>query len=236
MSQLKSSSRKAPPQPQPSRPQALTELSGPPPLLPGEDATAYDALQARLTTDIAPQDIIEEILAQEVGENQWQKLRLRRLEMELLRVSVPKALVKVLIPVCSNFACAKTVPGRFLGIGGASKLAQAWAAGEPEAIDAVRTLLRAANLTMDAVLAQGFADNIQVFEQIERIIRMNALQRDDNLREIARRRAGSDKARRAVTQIENAEFAQSISDKSAPDNPDRSNDGSPQGPPEKEAA
>jgi hypothetical protein len=106
---------------------------------------------------------------------------------------------------------------RFLGMHGARKLAEEWATGEPEAIEAVQTLLRVAGLTMDAVMAQAFADNIQVFEQIERIIRMNTRQRDDNLREIARRRAGSNEFRRVTMQIENADFAQSAKDKMVAD-------------------
>jgi hypothetical protein len=68
---------------------------------------------------------------------------------------------------------------------------------------------------------------------------MNARQRDENLREIARRRAGSDKLPRVTMQIDSAEFAPSAPDKRVPDgkaDPDNEAQRDKEGQPDKEAA
>ena len=68
----------------PGRVQRLA-LFGPPPLLEGEDAAAYDQLLARICAAVKPVDIIYEIFIADVVFSEWEVLRLRRLKWSLIR-------------------------------------------------------------------------------------------------------------------------------------------------------
>ena len=52
---------------------------GPPPLLEGEDAAAYDELLGRISGAVKPSDIFEEIWVQDIVDLVWEVVRLRRL-------------------------------------------------------------------------------------------------------------------------------------------------------------
>jgi hypothetical protein len=60
---------------------------GPPPLIEGEDAAAYDQLLARMWAAVKPVDIIDEIFIADVVPLEWEILRLRRLKWSLIRAS-----------------------------------------------------------------------------------------------------------------------------------------------------
>ena len=60
-------------------------LFGPPPLIEGEDAAAYDQLLARICAAVKPVDIIDEIFIADVVPSEWEVLRLRRLKWSLIR-------------------------------------------------------------------------------------------------------------------------------------------------------
>ena len=55
-------------------------LFGPPPLIEGEDAAAYDQLLVRIYAAVKPIDIIDEIFIADVVPSEWEVLRLRRLK------------------------------------------------------------------------------------------------------------------------------------------------------------
>ena len=57
---------------------------GPPPLIEGEDGTAYNQLHGSITAAVKPKDFIEEILARDIADLSWDVLRLRRLKAQLL--------------------------------------------------------------------------------------------------------------------------------------------------------
>jgi hypothetical protein len=71
-------------------------LFGPPPLLEGEDAAAYDALFAGVHAAVKPVDAIDEMLVADVVELEWEVLRWRRLESTLVRVYQREALKEFL--------------------------------------------------------------------------------------------------------------------------------------------
>ena len=71
-------------------------LFGPPPLLEGEDAAAYDQLFARICAAVKPVDIIDEIFIADVVPSEWEVLRLRRLKWSLIRAPALKALEDLL--------------------------------------------------------------------------------------------------------------------------------------------
>jgi hypothetical protein len=65
-----------------------TPLFGPPPLLEGEDAAAYDEMAAGIFTAIKPNDFIEQIWACDLADAVWQLLRLRRILAAYLSAKV----------------------------------------------------------------------------------------------------------------------------------------------------
>jgi hypothetical protein len=84
-----------------SRPKARTKSSksltsirlfGPPLLLEGEDAVAYDELQAGVYAAVKPVDVIDEVLAHDFVASEWEVLRFRRLKSTLIRASAMKTL------------------------------------------------------------------------------------------------------------------------------------------------
>ena len=78
----------------PSVPERVQRLAlfGPPLLLEGEDAAAYDRLVARIVAAVKPVDIIDEIFVADVVPSEWEVLRLRRLKWSLIRARGLKAL------------------------------------------------------------------------------------------------------------------------------------------------
>ena len=67
-------------------------LFGPPPLIEGEDAAAYDQLLARIFAAVKPVDVIDEMFTADVVSLEWEVLRLRRLKWSLIRARGLKAL------------------------------------------------------------------------------------------------------------------------------------------------
>ena len=71
-------------------------LFGPPPLLEGEDAAAYDELLARFCAAVKPVDIIDEMFVADVVSLEWEVLRWRRLKSSLIRARGLEALEEFL--------------------------------------------------------------------------------------------------------------------------------------------
>jgi hypothetical protein len=71
-------------------------LFGPPLLLEGEDATAYDELLARVNAAVQPVNIIEEILINDFVFLEWEVLRGRRLKWSVMQAIGRKALQEFL--------------------------------------------------------------------------------------------------------------------------------------------
>jgi len=80
-------------------------LFGPPLLLEGEDAAAYDELLARMCAAVKPVDVIDEMLVADIVALEWEVLRWRRLKRTLMRQVALKALERFLIDrLESNYA------------------------------------------------------------------------------------------------------------------------------------
>jgi hypothetical protein len=131
-------------------------LFGPPPLLEGEDAAAYDELLVRISGAVKPTDIFEEIWIRDIVDLVWEAFRLRRLKANLMTAVAHKGLTATLEPL--------------IGWTDARNLAEAWAARERSAIKQVDKLLASAGLTMDAVMAQALSLKLDDIERIDRMI------------------------------------------------------------------
>jgi hypothetical protein len=62
-------------------PAARLDLFGPPPLIEGEDAAAYDELLLRISGAVKPADILEDIWVREIVDLVWGAFRLRRFKI-----------------------------------------------------------------------------------------------------------------------------------------------------------
>lgn len=71
----------------------LQSLLGPPPLLEGEDAAAYDKLRNEFRLAIRPQDAIEEIWLRDFVDLVWEAARLRRFKAKLMNTSARNSIV-----------------------------------------------------------------------------------------------------------------------------------------------
>ena len=179
--------------PSASSPPDLRFLLGPPPLLDGEDAGAYDALYGHIRTAVAPRDVLEEIWARDVVDNVWETLRLRRLKVKLMRASAHEGLDRLLRPLTGEYYN--------------NDLANGWAGRERAAINKVDRLLKQAGLDQEAIAAQTLALELDTIERIERMIMQTEGRRNMMLREIDRHRdVLAQRLRQAATEIEDAEF------------------------------
>jgi hypothetical protein len=78
---------------------------GPPLLLEGEDAAAYDELLARVCAAVKPVDVIDEMLIADIVALEWEVLRWRRLKRTVMREPGLKALERFLVKQFeSNYA------------------------------------------------------------------------------------------------------------------------------------
>ena len=94
-----------------------------------------------------------------------------------------------------------------MSLDGGQNLATDWAAGNSAAIERVNKLLALAGLTMDKVIAQTTASELDKIERFNRLIASAEWRRNALLREIEHHRAALAQRQRAeIHKIENAEF------------------------------
>jgi hypothetical protein len=145
---------------------------GPPPLLEGEDAAAYDELFGRVCAAVKPVDIIDEIYIADVVTLQWDILRWRRLKLSLIKASLRGPLQNFLTGALDyreyrqgfEQNLAEILQSR-LSQEQAQELAHRCARSEQDAIKEVEIVLQAAGLKMSKILDQALADRAKVLTQ-----------------------------------------------------------------------
>lgn len=168
---------------------------GPPALLEGENAVAYDELLAQVSGAVNPGDIFEEIWVRDIVDLSWEISRLRRFKSQLLTANVHRGLRVILEPIC--------------GYREAEQLSADWAKRENDAVRRVDELLAGAGLTMNEVMAEALAVKISDIERIDRLIMNAEARRNAVLREVERHRTSRDSARnRASGDVEDAEVVE----------------------------
>jgi hypothetical protein len=181
------------------RPRRL-DAFGPPPLIAGEDAAAYDEILARIFAAQKPVDFIDEIFLREGADQFWEVQRFRRLWAELMTKKAYDVLVLELKKfILDNADDASNDSSA------ASDLAIEWRQRKPSAIKRVDSLLASAGLTIHSVLATALRQNLDTFERIEHMIAMSEVRLNATLRELDRRRAMRDhRPRPTLEQVEDA--------------------------------
>jgi len=179
---------------------SVRPLLGPVWLLEGEDHQLYEQLLTEIAAAIAPRDIIDWLMVQDIASLTWEIQRSRRHRQSLARRNKQSALETLLI---SLLATEKGYPD----VAMASALALSWANGVKASLQKVDALLRKAGMTMADVDSQTLSDYAKDFERIDAQAQRFEERRSKLLRLIERRRAGAAAAiRRAGQKVIEAEF------------------------------
>jgi hypothetical protein len=141
-------------------PAARLATFGPPLLIEGEDAVAYDQLLARICTAVNPVDIIDEMFISDVISLEWEVLRWRRLKLSLMGACGLKALEQFLCNEELEYDLYSEhftdhlaeVLQEHLPEDQADVLAHECARNEPDAVDKVNKVLTDINRRMDNLL------------------------------------------------------------------------------------
>ena len=137
-------------------------LFGPPLLIEGEDAAAYDQLLTRIFAAVKPVDVIDEMFTADVVSLEWEVLRLRRLKWSLLRARGLKALEDFMGENLEDDLYSENFADDLAEIlqenlpedraKDAHTLARECARSEADAVDKVTKILAGIGLDMDEVL------------------------------------------------------------------------------------
>ena len=151
-------------------------LFGPPPILEGEDAAAYDELFGRVCAAVRPVDVIDEMFMADVVASEWEVLRWRRLKLSLIRARALKALQGFLrdkldydlyrqhfVDELTTILQGNLAEGQAEDF--AQTLAHQCARNEPDAVDKVNQVLARIGLKMDHILHRGKAQKAKELTQ-----------------------------------------------------------------------
>ena len=151
----------------------------PAPLLPGEMEADYLIAQ-RIVAVAQPKDAIEEFLTRDVVDLTWEVFRSRRMKAAFLRASASEGVIRILSTTGNDQDSFDVLEG--------PDFAQKWASGDASARVEFTKILKKAELTMDEVMAETFANKIDFLERLDRMLASAEARRNNALREIDRHR------------------------------------------------
>jgi hypothetical protein len=137
----------------------LWAIFGPPQLLEGEDADAYDELLAQVCAAVKPVDMIEKMFVVDVVSLEWELLRWRRLKLSILRGlrlhALERFLGEHLIYLANELAevLRGILPEQQADA--AADLAEKCCSEEPDAVERVDELLGEIGSDIDQVVTEG---------------------------------------------------------------------------------
>jgi hypothetical protein len=147
---------------------AQLALFGPPQLLAGEDAAAYDQLVARVCAVVNPLDFIEKMFIADVVSLEWEVLRWRRLKTSLIQARGLKALERFLSQNLADEEYAEQFADDLAAVlleellddreEDVQTLARECAQHEPDAIDKVNKVFASADLNLYGLKESTRAD------------------------------------------------------------------------------
>ena len=171
----------------------------PAPLLPGETGADYLRVAQRIVAVAQPKDAIEEFLTRDIVDLTWEVFRLRRVKAALLRASAGQG-VRRILSTTGNNEFSFVLPQE-------ADFAQKWASGDASARVEFTKILKKAELTMDEVVAETFAKQIDYLERLDRMLASAEARRNNALREIDRHRASAGATtRQAIDDVQDAAF------------------------------
>jgi len=170
----------------------LSDLLGPPPLLPSENLADYQALSARVIAAAKPTDAIEHLYVRDAVDLQWELMRLRHLKTRLLVSSASVGLYS-LMNVRMDFPASDPNYRK-------------WNKNEPEGVKNIKSMLSGWGLSEADIHAQTLAKKINEFERIDRLAASAEARRNAALRELERHRDAVGRRLRNAIATEDAQF------------------------------
>jgi hypothetical protein len=153
----------------------LDAILGKRPILPNENAEAYDKLTYQFRSAIGPQDFIEEILVRDAIDLTWEIQRLKNFKKQLLHAEREGSL--------------KTLLEKLLGYRGYDEqLYKKWQNGDKAAVKAVNEFLSEKGLDPSSIDAFSFKAQLDNVERYDRLIMQAEARRVAHLREVDRHR------------------------------------------------
>ena len=170
----------------------LSDLLGPPPLLPSENVADYEALSVRVIAAVKPTDAIEHLYVRDAVDLQWELMRLRHLKTRFL-VSSASVGLKILMNMRMNYVDSD--PNY-----------KSWIKNERKGIKNIKSMLSDWGLSEADIHAQTLAKKIDEFERIERLIANAEARRNTALRELDRHREAVGRRLKNALDTEDAQF------------------------------
>ena len=170
----------------------LSDLLGPPPLLPSENVAYYEALSARVIAAAKPTDAIEHLYVRDAVDLQWELMRLRHLKTRLLVSSASVGLFKLMD---DRMNYVRDDPNY-----------KSWIKHEPKGIKNIKSMLADWGLSEADIYAQTLAKKIDEFERIDRLAANAEARRNAALRELERHREAVGRRLRNAIATEDAQF------------------------------
>ncbi len=170
----------------------LSDLLGPPPLLPSENVADYEALSVRVIAAVKPTDAIEHLYVRDAVDLQWELIRLRHLKTRFL-VSSASVGLKILMNMRMNYVDSD--PNY-----------KSWIKNERKGIKNIKSMLSDWGLSEADIHAQTLAKKIDEFERIERLIANAEARRNTALRELDRHREAVGRRLKNALDTEDVQF------------------------------
>ena len=183
----------------------LQSLLGPPPLLEGEDAAAYDNLRNRFRLAIGPQDAIEEIWVRETADLVWEAMRLRRFKTKFMNTSIEGWIRGSIWEWTTTRNRSELI---IEWKEEKNELVDGWDRGDPASVAKVNALLKERHFDQDKIAMEVFLSKLDTLERFDRMIMQCEARRNLILREVDRHRdILAQRLREVASRIEEAEFS-----------------------------
>jgi hypothetical protein len=182
----------------------METIFGPPPILPGEDGSAYEALVRQVIADVKPADIIEKIWVRDIVDLTWEILRWRRIKKTLVSLHM----------VMKHEECFE-VPASPEGTAqsenykreASQQTAILWFKEDPKFLAVFKKLEKHKVIfPMTTSIDAAFVAELDRIERIDRLIAGVESRRNRVFCEIDRRRAFARSLRDAIQKAEDADF------------------------------
>jgi hypothetical protein len=166
-----------------------------PALIEGEDEIGYKALRSKIFTCVEPDDIFEEIFADEIVNLQWEAMRWRRLKVALMKVEQRAEVRRTLMPLIGHSEIQTLLTG--------------WETQDPTHTQNLELLLEHDGNSFDMVTAKTLPRALGHIERIDALALAAEMRRSRALQEL-----GSHRQRLAVAmtsaikEVEDVEFTE----------------------------
>jgi hypothetical protein len=163
-------------------PPDIRALLGEPPLLPGEDRAAYEALLTAVAQARAPKDIVEWLNVKDIADDAWEAERLKRLKTRLLTRRVEAELCRHLAD-----ALEKKIKDQQARRLYAQRLSSGWTRNDLKAVKEVLRLLPD-GVDLSLVTAWALATGHETFEILDQMLTTALKRRQKAAQDIETRR------------------------------------------------